>query len=1111
MSHGKEKVLASLIAVLFLVPVGAVVNFGGTTELEKKIELYIDPIFKFKDTNIWLKAGVFDPLKGEFPSIRSDLKLSISNGYYIVQFNRWLTEDSKLQLKRLGVKLHSYIPTNAYIAEMDDFTKAQVLALGWVRWYDNFEPAYKIQDELLEKTGKVQVQILVFEYEMPKLPGDIGEIPEDKMPAAMKRGYIEVDGIKIPVARKFLDPSMIAGKPKIGFRELAKAFELDPKFNPQAIANLQITSFIESTGGKILWTDGNFIVAELDASYIKELAFIPYVHWIGRYEQPRRFMNLIRDYTGAEYVDDTYGFDGGELKSYLGDGLQPGTTYKIAVGDADDDVDWVSDSDCHPEFKGRVIAMQSNDNTIDDAHGTSTSGIMMAAGINEGATAFAEGMAPGSKLVFRELNLGGTGGYSEAFDTTLSNLVSGATGAGYYLAVQSNSYGTSTYDYTASSRDIDNSVRNRDVAVFWAAGNSPTVGNIDQYPIAKNVIAVGGLKDQNTADLTDDAYHTSASQGPAKSDGRIKPDLIASFEGVYTTDVRGSKGYTTTDYTDAFGGTSAASPIAASAGAVVAEGYKANSFGNNFENKWAHASLIKALMIANAYQLAWANGNRTQQGWGEVYLKRMFDLGSQHFIVNEDQHAAALPIGESYTTIVKATGTMDLKIALVWTDPGADPAATRDLVNDLDLKVTSEVTGAVYWGNYGLSSGLYSASGGSNDSKNNVECVFIKAADASGNYTVEVKHMGGTTSQNFSLVASAVASGVGNVVTQRKFYNWGDVIEVTLVDGDLNVDNTTVESATAKVFSEADSTGFTLTLNETGKDTSTFKGYVGFSMTEPFGVNDGATYDAPFNMIKVNPVDNVTISYHDISPVDTYRNATVIYDDVAPVITGLTVTDVMPTKFGLRWYTDEPATTYPIFFVVENETGYWFPATITDIRSGKAVAYLMISEEYLRCWQLTPYTNYVTTHTITPDLLWRNETVIWCIESDDEADNYALDTNGTDFYKTRTSDQPFHILAVSDDYYSLIGGIFWAYATWVAGYDWEFHDTSEQVETINGVSNANWSGSSEVISYWNQYERMKFDDYWDAFVADTRDNGTKNIVFWDTGFAAASIALYDTN
>lgn len=126
------------------------------------------------------------------------------------------------------------------------------------------------------------------------------------------------------------------------------------------------------------------------------------------------------------------------------------------------------------------------------------------------------------------------------------------------------------------------------------------------------------------------------------------------------------------------------------------------------------------------------------QGWGRVSLENVLlqapvsDRGPKVFFDNPGTFTAS---GQQFQTdVVPWDSTLPMRVTLAWTDAPGASGANPALVNDLDLEVTEVATGTVYKGNV-FSNGL-SVAGGSFDSINNVECVFVP--NPSGTYTVRV-------------------------------------------------------------------------------------------------------------------------------------------------------------------------------------------------------------------------------------------------------------------------------------------------------------------------------------------------------------------------------------
>jgi serine protease AprX len=242
-----------------------------------------------------------------------------------------------------------------------------------------------------------------------------------------------------------------------------------------------------------------------------------------------------------------------------------------------------------------------------------------------------------------------------------------------------------------------------------------------------------------------------SSRGPT-DDGRIKPDVVApgtwilsGYSDLYqngydagTNPRNGAFQYngwgvpfsSTYKY---MGGTSMSNPITAGAAAVVRDYY------SEAQAHAASAALTKATLINSAVDLLdenndGANDNdfpipNSHEGWGRIDANAATD-GSASFV----DETTGLGTGASSTTSYSLEGGAAFKVTLVWTDFPSTAAAAVNLVNDIDLTVTSP-TGTVYRGN--VFSGGWSTTGGAADRLNNVENVYLQSA-AAGTWTVTV-------------------------------------------------------------------------------------------------------------------------------------------------------------------------------------------------------------------------------------------------------------------------------------------------------------------------------------------------------------------------------------
>ncbi len=120
---------------------------------------------------------------------------------------------------------------------------------------------------------------------------------------------------------------------------------------------------------------------------------------------------------------------------------------------------------------------------------------------------------------------------------------------------------------------------------------------------------------------------------------------------------------------------------------------------------------------------------------------------------------------------------------------------------------------------------------------------YTDQADASGNKV--------TVSKTFKITSQDPLMNVSSTTVAA-----GNSFSLTVTDLDANTDGEAVDSVTAKVTSDSDVVGTTVTLLETGPNTGVFTGTVSTST----GVNAGS--------ITVKTGDNVYMKYNDKYPAD---------------------------------------------------------------------------------------------------------------------------------------------------------------------------------------------------------------------------------------------------
>jgi len=160
---------------------------------------------------------------------------------------------------------------------------------------------------------------------------------------------------------------------------------------------------------------------------------------------------------------------------------------------------------------------------------------------------------------------------------------------------------------------IDHAVNNgrggKGCVITWAAGNGNEPVDNDGYASYPKVIAIGASSDKGKRSLYSDTGNALWCVFPS-SDGSPAAPLTP---GIWTTDVTGSPGYSTSAYTDDFGGTSSSCPGAAGVAALV--------IARNPDLRWDEVKDIfkrACDRIDTAGGAYGGNGHSTQYGYGRL-------------------------------------------------------------------------------------------------------------------------------------------------------------------------------------------------------------------------------------------------------------------------------------------------------------------------------------------------------------------------------------------------------------------------------------------------------------------------------------------------------------
>lgn len=455
----------------------------------------------------------------------------------------------------------------------------------------------------------------------------------------------------------------------------------------------------------------------------------------------------------------------------------------------------------HQEFGGRVT--QSDGATSLHWHATHVAGTMIAAGVN----ANAQGMASGALLQAYDWN----SDVSEMATAAANGLRVSNHSYGQFVGWDWNRQNANNWSwngntsvnanedfqfgfYDAIAQSMDNVARTAPFyLIVWAAANDrnntgPLAPNTNHFDyvlasgwvlqtdghthnadgapngydtvhdaaVAKNVLTVGAVDDipggyTNSTQVVQ--INTNFSSWGPTDDGRIKPDIVANGDALWSTDSPSDNAYNT------LSGTSMATPNVSGSIGLLWQHLR-NLYGANANFL---SSTMKALIIHTADEAGPNPGPDYQFGWGLMNTQTAAQVMSLDAAAGGNLHISVLTMnqGGQFQFQVNSDGTKPLRATICWTDLAATPLTWQldptnsMLVNDLDLRIIRDSDGQVFSPWVLNVANPAAAATQADNAIDNVEQVLL-ANPVAGSYTVSINHKGVLQggAQQFSLLVT---------------------------------------------------------------------------------------------------------------------------------------------------------------------------------------------------------------------------------------------------------------------------------------------------------------------------------------------------------------------
>lgn len=844
----------------------------------------------------------FDPLQGvpnPAPELTAGPLAPGERGGFLVQLSG-PTQDGQLgEIETAGAAVQAYVPNYAFLVRMDDAARSRVEKLSFVRWVGAYEPAYKLSW-------------------LPQMS--------------------ETSGVRSLSVLLFPDADLEAAE--------------------TAFAGMGGT--IEESGDS---GRNKLIRVAIDMSRLAAVATRNDVAWIEPWVQPTVGNSDIQWVVQTNVTQDRRVWDMGiqgqdQVVHTLDSGIR---TSHNQFRDAAVSIPTWGDYPTHRKviaYHPATAGVLFGDHSGASFHGTHTAGTLMGDDSPHAGDA-RDGVALKAKIYFHDAGAASNaifapGDLNPVFQAAYDGNAGGAA------RISSNSWGGAVMGaYTIHAMTADQFLwDHKDMIVAFSTGNSGTPNSVGSPATSKNSVGSGATQNGALANT----MMPLTSQGPTE-DLRLKPTVLAPGMSISSASGANDTGY------QSLTGTSMSCPAKSGAMTLMrqycTDGWYPTGAAVPANAFTPSGALVKAMAVASTdNDMTGLPVPNNVTGWGRINIDNIlyFPGDAQRLALIDEPDGVATGDFIEYEIRVDDTGT-PLRIALVWYDIEGSPAASRQLVNDLNLTVTDPASLA-YLGNVVVNG--QSVTGGLPDSLNVEEVVRFDAPLVAGTYTLRVT--GAHVPFSPQPFAIAVSGGLGGnnglVRLDRTVYGREDLIQIRVED--LNA----AGPVSVTLFSNTESGGEPVSL--AGSD-GVFTGSVPTTATPAVG-SDG--------LLSVSHGDQILVTYDDADPAGTVQAAAEA-DFTGPVITGVRAS-AFDVRERITWVTDVGASS-TVYYGTTPALGQEFsdPVLVED-------------------------------HDAVLDGLLPETTYYFDVESSDHAGNTTRDDNGGMRY-TFTTDANGDILLVVGD------------------------------------------------------------------------------------------------